>query len=51
MSLPPCLQAQAPTAPPTLPYERVYNFAAGPATLPVDVLEECRDDLLNWQVR
>jgi phosphoserine aminotransferase len=29
------------------PYDRVYNFSAGPCTLPVDVLEEIRDDLLN----
>ena len=32
------------------PYDRVYNFAAGPAILPVDVLEECQKDMLNWKV-
>ncbi|NDI27093.1 MAG: aminotransferase class V-fold PLP-dependent enzyme, partial [Burkholderiaceae bacterium] len=28
---------------------RIYNFAAGPATLPDEVLEQARDELLNWQ--
>jgi phosphoserine aminotransferase len=28
---------------------RVYNFAAGPATLPVEVLQQVRDELLDWQ--
>ncbi len=28
---------------------RIYNFAAGPATLPEEVLEQARDELLNWQ--
>lgn len=28
--------------------ERVYNFAAGPATLPLEVLEQARDELLDW---
>ena len=28
---------------------RVFNFAAGPATLPVQVLEQVRDELLDWQ--
>lgn len=31
------------------PYNRVYNFCAGPCTLPVEVLEEVRDDLLNYK--
>ncbi|MBI5708341.1 MAG: 3-phosphoserine/phosphohydroxythreonine transaminase [Armatimonadetes bacterium] len=31
------------------PYDRVFNFSAGPCTLPVSVLEEVRDDLLNWK--
>src|SRR5579863_8839209 len=30
------------------PYCRVFNFSAGPCTLPVPVLEEARDGLLNW---
>ena len=28
---------------------RVFNFAAGPAALPVPVLEQVRDELLDWQ--
>ncbi|HLK13468.1 MAG TPA: 3-phosphoserine/phosphohydroxythreonine transaminase [Fimbriimonadaceae bacterium] len=31
------------------PYDRVFNFSAGPCTLPVEVLEEARDDLLNYK--
>ena len=37
-------------------YNRTYNFSAGPATMPVPVLEEIRDELLNvhtpefWEV-
>jgi phosphoserine aminotransferase len=27
---------------------RVFNFAAGPATLPTPVLEQVRDELLDW---
>jgi phosphoserine aminotransferase len=27
---------------------RVYNFAAGPATLPLEVLEQARDELVDW---
>src|SRR2546423_360174 len=35
-------------APPTkLPYDRVYNFSAGPAVLPLPVLEEAREHLLS----
>lgn len=30
------------------PYSRIYNFSAGPSVLPVPVLEQVRDDLLNW---
>ncbi len=29
--------------------ERVYNFSAGPAVLPVEVLETARDEMLNYQ--
>ena len=29
--------------------ERIYNFSAGPAVLPKSVLEQARDELLNWQ--
>ena len=28
---------------------RVYNFAAGPATLPLEVLEQVRDELTDWR--
>ncbi len=28
---------------------RVYNFSAGPAALPLSVLEQVRDELLEWQ--
>jgi phosphoserine aminotransferase len=31
------------------PYNRVFNFSAGPCTLPVGVLEEAREDLLNYK--
>jgi len=29
--------------------ERIYNFSPGPATLPTSVLEQARDELLDWQ--
>lgn len=32
----------------TQPYSRIFNFSAGPCTLPVEVLEEARDGLMNW---
>ncbi|PNH11062.1 Phosphoserine aminotransferase, chloroplastic [Tetrabaena socialis] len=32
-----------------LPHGRVFNFSAGPAMLPVDVLERAQADLINWQ--
>jgi phosphoserine aminotransferase len=28
---------------------RAYNFAAGPAALPVEVLEQAREELTDWQ--
>jgi phosphoserine aminotransferase len=31
------------------PYGRVYNFSAGPCTLPVEVLEQAKEDLLNYK--
>lgn len=31
------------------PYDRFYNFSAGPCTLEVEVLEEAREGLLNWK--
>ncbi len=27
---------------------RVYNFSAGPAAMPAEVLEQARDDMLDW---
>ncbi len=30
---------------------RVFNFGAGPAALPVEVLEQARDELLDWRGR
>lgn len=30
-------------------YGRIYNFSAGPSTLPVEVLLEAQADLLNWK--
>jgi len=30
-------------------YERLYNFSAGPAVLPVEVLEQARDEMLNYK--
>lgn len=31
------------------PYDRIFNFSAGPGSLPVPVLEQIRDELLNWR--
>ena len=28
---------------------RIFNFAAGPATLPEEVLKQAADEMLNWQ--
>lgn len=30
---------------------RIFNFSAGPATLPLEVLEQARAELLDWQGR
>ena len=30
-------------------YDRTYNFSAGPATMPEPVLEEIRDEMMNYQ--
>lgn len=32
-----------------LPYDRQFNFSAGPGCIPVPVLEQARDEMLNWQ--
>ena len=29
--------------------ERIFNFSAGPAALPLAVLEQARDELVNWR--
>ena len=29
-------------------YDRIYNFSAGPATMPEEVLEEIRDEMMNY---
>ncbi|NBX41785.1 MAG: 3-phosphoserine/phosphohydroxythreonine transaminase, partial [Gammaproteobacteria bacterium] len=28
---------------------RVFNFAAGPATLPLAVLEQAKNEMTDWQ--
>lgn len=30
-------------------YDRVFNFSAGPATMPEPVLEEIRDEMMNYR--
>ena len=30
-------------------YGRTYNFSAGPATMPETVLEEIRDEMMNYR--
>ena len=30
-------------------YDRIYNFSAGPATMPVEVLEEVAAEMLNYK--
>lgn len=36
-------------AAPAVATERTFNFAAGPAILPLDVLEQAKADLINWK--
>lgn len=33
----------------SLPFNRLHNFSAGPAALPLEVLQQAQADLLNWQ--
>jgi phosphoserine aminotransferase len=33
----------------SLPHGRIWNFSAGPGTLPIEVLEEAKEDLLNYK--
>ena len=37
-----------PTAHHTRPASRIFNFGAGPATMPVEVLEKAKWELVNW---
>ncbi len=32
----------------SLPYDRAFNFSAGPGALPVEVLEQVRDEVMNY---
>src|SRR5438477_5064270 len=32
----------------TKPAARIFNFGAGPATMPVEVLEKAKWELVNW---
>jgi len=43
------MRCQKVTATSDQPYGRVMNFSAGPACLPLDVLEKAQDELLNWR--
>ena len=36
------------TASPIKPAARIFNFGAGPATMPVEVLEKAKWELVNW---
>ena len=36
------------TASPVKPAARIFNFGAGPATMPVEVLEKAKWELVNW---
>jgi phosphoserine aminotransferase len=36
------------TASPVKPATRIFNFGAGPATMPVEVLEKAKWELVNW---
>ncbi|XP_065856444.1 phosphoserine aminotransferase 1, chloroplastic-like [Euphorbia lathyris] len=39
----------SPISPQTLDPDRVFNFAAGPATLPANVLKKAESELYNWR--
>jgi phosphoserine aminotransferase len=47
MPKPPAGAAMA-TAPQIKPAARIFNFGAGPATMPVEVLEKAKWELVNW---
>src|SRR5207302_8711524 len=40
--------ARAATPPHIRPAARIFNFGAGPATMPAEVLEKAKWELLNW---
>jgi phosphoserine aminotransferase len=42
-------QAMATPAARIKPAARIFNFGAGPATMPVEVLEKAKWELVNWQ--
>ena len=39
---------RATAASPVKPAARIFNFGAGPATMPVEVLEKAKWELVNW---
>ena len=45
----PARKTQAVTVMETTPMSRAYNFCAGPATLPEPVLQQARDEMLDWR--
>lgn len=49
MARPSLLYATGKTLRVSQPYDRVFNFSAGPCTLPLEVLEEVREDLMNYK--
>src|ERR1700687_4393194 len=42
------MEPTRPTAHHTKPVQRIFNFGAGPATMPVEVLEKAKWELVNW---
>lgn len=44
-----CVQASQQAAATATAVKRAFNFAAGPAILPVEVLEEAQKDLISWK--
>ncbi len=43
------LSPETPVTPAICPEMRVYNFSPGPAVLPQEVLEQAREELLDWR--
>ncbi|KAK1416592.1 hypothetical protein QVD17_32383 [Tagetes erecta] len=44
-----CSSSATAVAPPTTTQDRLFNFAAGPATLPESVLRKAESELYNWR--